>query len=97
MPECLIVQPIHPAGEEALEAAGIRVRRASAQDMKTVAAEIETADALITRDAGQNADGGAERDADQRIEKVHGLGGNLKTVQQEFKGTHGQMSPKSSK
>lgn len=75
MPECLIVQPIHPTGEEALEAAGIRVRRASAQDMKTVAAEIETADALITRDAGLNAEA-MNSAKNLKIIANHGIGTN---------------------
>lgn len=75
MPECLIVQPIHPAGKEALEAAGITVRRASAQDMETVAAEIATADALITRDAGLNAQA---MDEAKRLKIIanHGIGTN---------------------
>jgi D-3-phosphoglycerate dehydrogenase len=49
---CLLVQPIHPAGIEILTEAGMEVRQASATDMATVAAEIATADAAITRNAG---------------------------------------------
>ncbi len=44
-------------------------------------------------DARQNADGRAECHADQRVEQVHGLGCNLKTVQKEFECAHGQMFP----
>lgn len=75
MPECLIVQPIHPAGIEALEAAGITARRASAQDMATVAREIGNADAVITRDAGLNA---AAMDAAPKLKLIsnHGIGTN---------------------
>lgn len=75
MHECFIVQPIHPAGIEALEAAGIRTRRASAQDMETVAREIGNADAVITRDAGLNA---AAMNAAPALSLIsnHGIGTN---------------------
>jgi D-3-phosphoglycerate dehydrogenase len=75
MPECLIVQPIHEAGIEALEAAGISARRASSQDMETVAREIGAADAVITRDAGLNA---AAIDAAPALKLIsnHGIGTN---------------------
>jgi len=49
---CLLIQPIHEAGVALLREAGIEVRRASAFDMETVAAEIVEADAAITRNAG---------------------------------------------
>jgi D-3-phosphoglycerate dehydrogenase len=51
-PNCLIVQPIHPLGITQLERAGIQVRHVSHSDMATVAREITTADAVITRNAG---------------------------------------------
>ncbi|HWK13191.1 MAG TPA: hydroxyacid dehydrogenase [Rhizobiaceae bacterium] len=75
MPECFVVQPIHQAGIDALEAAGITVRRASAQDMETVAREIGNADAVITRDAGLNA---AAMDAAPGLKLIsnHGIGIN---------------------
>lgn len=75
MPECLIVQPIHQAGIDALEAAGITARRASAQDMETVTREIGNADAVITRDAGLNA---AAIDAAPSLKLIsnHGIGTN---------------------
>lgn len=49
---CLLIQPIHRAGIEILSEAGVEVRQASATDMATVAEEIATADAAITRNAG---------------------------------------------
>jgi len=75
MPECFVVQPIHQAGIDALEAAGIAVRRATAQDMETVAREIGNADAVITRDAGLNA---AAMDAAPGLKLIsnHGIGTN---------------------
>ena len=51
MPVCLIAQPIHEAGVQALREAGIDVRHASAPDLDTLAAEIGTADAVLIRDA----------------------------------------------
>lgn len=52
---CLLIQPIHEAGITLLREAGVEVRRASAFDMDTVAAEIVDADAAITRNAGLDA------------------------------------------
>ncbi len=74
-PTCLIVQPIHQAGVEALEAAGIEAKWASAQDMATVAAEIGNADAVITRDAGLDR---AAIDAAPNLVVIanHGIGTN---------------------
>lgn len=74
-PVCLIVQPIHEAGIERLEAAGIVARRASAQDMVTVAAEIGGCVAAITRDAGLDT---AALDAadDLLVIANHGIGTN---------------------
>ncbi|CAM4230011.1 D-3-phosphoglycerate dehydrogenase [Bordetella tumbae] len=51
MPVCLIAQPIHEAGTDALRAAGLEVRLASAPDLDTLAAEIAEADAVLIRDA----------------------------------------------
>lgn len=51
---CLLIQPIHPLGIAQLEQSGIQVRHASHSDMPTVAQEITTADAVITRNAGLN-------------------------------------------
>ena len=75
MPECLIVQPIHQAGIDVLEAAGITARRATAQDMATVAREIANADAVITRDAGLDA---VAMDAAPKLALIsnHGIGTN---------------------
>lgn len=75
MPECLIVQPIHEAGVEALRAAGIKPRFASAQDMATVAAEIGGAAAVITRDAGLDATA-MEAGHDLQVIVNHGIGSN---------------------
>jgi D-3-phosphoglycerate dehydrogenase len=47
-----MVQPIHAAGVQRLQAAGIEPRLATASDMRTVAAEIGDAHAVITRSAG---------------------------------------------
>ena len=75
MPTCLIVQPIHEAGVQKLEEAGIATRWASAQDMATVAAEIGEADAVITRDAGLDR---AAIDAAGKLAVIanHGIGTN---------------------
>ena len=51
MPVCLIAQPIHEAGVQALRDAGLEVRHASAPDLDTLAAEIGPADAVLIRDA----------------------------------------------
>lgn len=52
---CLIVQPIHPAGVQWLEQAGITVLAASSDAMTAVVQEISNVDAVITRSAGLNA------------------------------------------
>jgi D-3-phosphoglycerate dehydrogenase len=52
MPECFIIQPIHPAGLDLLRAGGVTPRPASAHDVATVLREIGTAEAVITRNAG---------------------------------------------
>lgn len=70
---CLVIQPIHPAGLTLLQHAGITVNIASASDMATVATEIVDADAAITRNAGLS--GAAMLAAPRlRIVGVHGIG-----------------------
>ncbi len=71
--KCLIVQPIHPAGEEMLREAGIEPVNASAHDMETVAREIASMDAVITRNAGLKR---AAMDAGNRLRVIgnHGTG-----------------------
>lgn len=75
MPECLLVQPIHPAGIERLSAGGVTPRLASAPDMATVAREIAGAVAVITRNAGLDA---AAMQAAPALRLVvnHGIGTN---------------------
>lgn len=75
MPTCLIVQPIHEAGVQKLQQAGIATRWASAQDMATVAGEIGDAQAVITRDAGLDR---AAIDAAANLVVIanHGIGTN---------------------
>jgi D-3-phosphoglycerate dehydrogenase len=70
---CLIVEPIHPAGLALLAKAGIRPVPAGAADMTTVAAEIGTCEAAITRSAGLAA---AALEAGGRLLAVgsHGTG-----------------------
>lgn len=53
---CLIVQPIHEAGLAALRAAGIAPILCPAPDMATVARHMAGIDAVITRDAGLDAE-----------------------------------------
>ena len=55
MPDCLIVQPIHPAGLDRLRDGGVTPRIATAHDMATVARELPGCVAAITRNAGLNA------------------------------------------
>ncbi|MDN5788797.1 hydroxyacid dehydrogenase [Pseudorhodobacter sp.] len=71
--KCLIVQPIHEAGIEALKQAGIEPVLCPAPDMETVARHIAGADAVITRDAGLNAAAFAAADR-LRVVIVHGTG-----------------------
>ena len=70
---CLLIQPIHADGIALLNDAGIDVRMATASDMETVAREITTADAVITRNAGLNA---SAMDAAPllKVVGVHGTG-----------------------
>ena len=75
MTTCFIVQPIHPAGIERLNAAGVATRLASAADMPTVAREIGDSVAVITRNAGLDA---AAMDAAPALKVIanHGVGTN---------------------
>jgi D-3-phosphoglycerate dehydrogenase len=75
MTSCFIVQPIHPAGIERLDAAGVATRVASAADMTTVAREIGDSVAVITRNAGLDA---AAMDAAPALKIIanHGVGTN---------------------
>ncbi len=71
--EVFLVQPIHPAGVARLRAAGLAVRRASAADTATVAAEIGDARVAVTRNAGLAAAAMAAAPA-LRLVVVHGVG-----------------------
>jgi D-3-phosphoglycerate dehydrogenase len=75
MPECLIVQPIHPAGLARLQEGGVTPRRASAADMATVAREIAGCAAVITRNAGFDT-AAVEAGTALRIIANHGVGMN---------------------
>ncbi|MDP3416373.1 NAD(P)-dependent oxidoreductase, partial [Falsiroseomonas sp.] len=75
MTECLIIQPIHPAGLETLRAGGVTPRFATAPDMASVARELPGCVAAITRSAG--LDGAAMRAAPSlRVIANHGVGTN---------------------
>jgi D-3-phosphoglycerate dehydrogenase len=76
---CLIVQPIHPVGEELFRSAGLVARVASRSDMTTVAREAHDAIAIITRSAGLNAEA---MDAAPLLRVVgsHGVGVNAIAV-----------------
>ena len=71
--KCLVIQPIHPAGEQLLADAGVDVVHASRHDMGTVAREIVDADAAITRNAGLNR---AAMEAASKLKVLgnHGIG-----------------------
>ncbi|WP_270933508.1 hydroxyacid dehydrogenase [Falsiroseomonas oryzae] len=75
MPECFIVQPIHPAGLDRLREGGVTPRIASAHDMATVAREMPGCVAVITRNAGLDA---AAMDATPSLQVIanHGVGTN---------------------
>lgn len=75
MPECFIVQPIHPAGLERLREGGVTPRIATAHDMATVAREMPGCVAVITRNAGLDA---AAMDATRSLKVIanHGVGTN---------------------
>ena len=71
--KCLIIQPIHEAGTTTLQQAGITPMLSPAPDMKTVARNMAGIDAVITRDAGLDAQAFAA--ADQlKVVVVHGAG-----------------------
>ena len=72
-PVCLIVQPIHVAGERRLEEAGVALLRSPSADTADVVPLIGAADAAITRNAGLKA---ASMDAAPRLRIVanHGVG-----------------------
>ena len=74
---CLIIQPIHPVGEEILEAAGITVLKRAERKPKVddVAAAVAEVDTVITRDAP------FQRLVFERAKKlkaiaIHGIGAN---------------------
>ncbi|HYG85487.1 MAG TPA: hydroxyacid dehydrogenase [Azospirillum sp.] len=72
-PVCLIVQPIHVAGERRLVEAGVALLRAPSADTADVVPLIGGADAAITRNAGLQA---ASMDAAPKLRIVanHGVG-----------------------
>lgn len=76
---CLIVQPIHPVGEERLRIAGFEPRLATRSDMSIVAQEARDAVAIITRSAGLSA---AAMDAAPSLRVIgsHGVGVNAIAV-----------------
>jgi D-3-phosphoglycerate dehydrogenase len=75
MPECLIVQPIHPAGLDLLRQHGVAPRMASAADPATVARELPGCAGVITRNAGLKS--AAMRAATTlRVIANHGVGTN---------------------
>lgn len=75
MPECLIVQPIHPVGLARLRDAGVTPRLAAAPDMATVGREIRGCAAAITRNAGFDA-AAMEAAPELRVVCNHGVGTN---------------------
>jgi D-3-phosphoglycerate dehydrogenase / 2-oxoglutarate reductase len=81
---CLIVQPIHAVADGLLRAAGFTPRLASKSDMTTVASEIGSAAAVITRSAGLNRQA---MDAAPNLRAVgsHGVGVNAIDVAQATK------------
>ncbi|MGX9962582.1 hydroxyacid dehydrogenase [Roseomonas sp. F4] len=75
MPECFIVQPIHPAGLDRLREGGVTPRIATAPDMETVARELPGCVGVITRNAGLKA--APMRAADSLLVIAnHGVGTN---------------------
>ena len=70
---CLIVQPIHPAGIERLQSAGVTPRHAARADMATIVHEIGDVTAVITRSAGLSA---TVMEAAPRLRVIgsHGIG-----------------------
>lgn len=73
MTQCLIIQPIHPAGIALLEAAGITPVMASGHDIATVIAQIGDMEAAITRNAGLSRQAMAQA-GKLRVLGNHGIG-----------------------
>lgn len=75
MPDCFIIQPIHPAGIALLRQGGVTPRFATAHDPATVMREIGEAQGVITRNAGFRR---PEIDAAPRLRVIcnHGVGMN---------------------
>ena len=73
MHECLIIQPIHPAGHAVLARAGIRPVAASSADPAVVLREVRTASAVITREAGLSGEA-MEAAPLLRVVGLHGVG-----------------------
>jgi len=71
--KCLIVQPIHQAGLDALRDGGIEPIVCPSPDMETVAALVGDCEAVITRDAGFSATALAAA-RKLRVVSVHGAG-----------------------
>ncbi|MEO3997950.1 hydroxyacid dehydrogenase [Mesorhizobium sp. CAU 1732] len=71
--KCLVIQPIHETGIALLRNSGIEPVLCPARDMATVARHIRDCDAVITRDAGLNAEAFAAGDR-LRVVVVHGTG-----------------------
>lgn len=80
MNTCLIVQPIHPVGEELLRAAGLTPRVASRAEMATVAAEACEAVSIITPSAGLSAQA-MDAAPSLRVIGSHGVGVNAIAVE----------------
>jgi D-3-phosphoglycerate dehydrogenase len=80
MSTCLIVQPIHPVGEELLRVAGLTPRVASRADMATVAAEACEAVSIITRSAGLSPQA-MDAAPSLRVIGSHGVGVNAIAVE----------------
>jgi D-isomer specific 2-hydroxyacid dehydrogenase, catalytic domain len=80
MSTCLIVQPIHPVGEELLRAAGLTPRVASRADMATVAPQACEAISIITRSAGLSAQA-MDAAPSLRVIGSHGVGVNAIAVE----------------
>lgn len=75
MPDCFIIQPIHPAGIALLRQGSVTPRFATAPDPATVLREIGSAAGVITRNAGFRR---PQIDAAQHLRVVcnHGVGMN---------------------
>ncbi len=71
--DCLIVQPIHPAGLHRLSEAGLRPRLATATDTATLAREAADCIAVVTRNIGFPAQAIAAAPR-LRVIGVHGAG-----------------------